>query len=561
MISILEKRALFPVKAMRLNVLALSSRECTGFMNKLKLYFNDIYDVQLVEDLKFLKNNPWEPSTRLLILHRVSNARAINTSPQYLGEIRRRIKSYAESSQGNVIFLGPESKWFSENLIGGPDLRGSYSVESDDLDDTQVKLSLEKVTKVKLKESSSEAVGKFSGSRSIFPGMWMMFDSASNYAAFLDRIGTEKSVFEIKDLRDTIRLEFNSNRTFEAVNSNERPIKCVKFTDIPEEGSRSWPMDFKDYFSTIKEDKLSKLGHIVLYSQKTDSTQRFLQENPRFLSTLPHGAVHVADRQTDGKGRSGNGWISPAGCLHFSLLLDFKGYIRHMHMVQYLFALACVQAVKDVHTVRLGDTEKSVDLSRIPIFIKWPNDIYILRGINSGDYRNNWDKLVKIGGIIVNSDVSSASSVQRLIIGLGLNIYNNRPTSCLHNLLKDQDLSPSVVEKLSPSYFLAKILNRFSTMYPEFERTGFKAFLNDYYANWIHTDQLVNIESNAELQEGNLSDQSADKSKNYEICGINDFGHLVAKSLLYPSQYLELQPDGNRFDMTKQMIFKHSSRI
>lgn len=37
-------------------------------------------------------------------------------------------------------------------------------------------------------------------------------------------------------------------------------------------------------------------------------------------AVLPDGAVLVADQQTKGKGRGGNVWTSPAGCLMFTAL-------------------------------------------------------------------------------------------------------------------------------------------------------------------------------------------------------------------------------------------------
>ena len=82
---------------------------------------------------------------------------------------------------------------------------------------------------------------------------------------------------------------------------------------------------------------------------------------------LADGLVLHADVQTKGRGRGGNKWVSPRGCLMFSMKHTVTSGSQ-LPFVQYVISLAIVKAVR-----RLA----AVDVSGIKI--KWPNDIYLQR--------------------------------------------------------------------------------------------------------------------------------------------------------------------------------------
>ena len=64
-----------------------------------------------------------------------------------------------------------------------------------------------------------------------------------------------------------------------------------------------------------------------------------------FLNSLPSGFLFSAQRQINGKGRGGNKWISPSGCLMFSLVLRFKP-TQSAVFLQYVVSLAVVEAIR-----------------------------------------------------------------------------------------------------------------------------------------------------------------------------------------------------------------------
>ena len=104
-----------------------------------------------------------------------------------------------------------------------------------------------------------------------------------------------------------------------------------------------------------------------------------------------------------GRGRGGNVWVSPSGCLQFSLLLRVS--LSQMPankrvFVQYLFGIAVTEACRDKNV--LGEHGKRVR-------IKWPNDVYAVT--ERGETK-------KICGILVSTSFSSGKA--EIVIGTQL---------------------------------------------------------------------------------------------------------------------------------------------
>lgn len=135
-----------------------------------------------------------------------------------------------------------------------------------------------------------------------------------------------------------------------------------------------------------------------------------LRRNYQFLSSLPSPIVSLATHQIAGRGRGGNSWVSPLGCLQFSLRL--RASVSQLPMsklvfVQYLVAMAVVEASRDSSVLgQLGDKVR----------IKWPNDVYIV-----GD--GGEQKPVKVSGNIVYT----TSDGEHVDIVIGTFIYKMFP--------------------------------------------------------------------------------------------------------------------------------------
>jgi biotin---protein ligase len=120
--------------------------------------------------------------------------------------------------------------------------------------------------------------------------------------------------------------------------------------------------------------------------------------NPTFLRVLPVPLLSLATHQLSGRGRGSNTWVSPAGCLQFSLLLR-PGLstlpASRLVFVQYLFALAVVDAGREL----MGE-------AGLRIRLKWPNDIYALVDVADENGRIREEKK-KVGGILVSTNFNA----------------------------------------------------------------------------------------------------------------------------------------------------------
>ena len=125
------------------------------------------------------------------------------------------------------------------------------------------------------------------------------------------------------------------------------------------------------------------------------------------MGLLPTPLVSLATYQLAGRGRGANAWLSPSGCLQFSLLLRLSLSTfpaSKLVFVQYLFALAVAEACRDESV--LGD-------AAAPVRLKWPNDIYAVLGSDGG--------LKKIGGILVNTSFEGGNV--DIVIGKDLHLF------------------------------------------------------------------------------------------------------------------------------------------
>lgn len=96
--------------------------------------------------------------------------------------------------------------------------------------------------------------------------------------------------------------------------------------------------------------KTKSLGRTCLYFDTLSSTHALVDNN----LSMPNGVVVVAKRQTVGRGRSGNVWLSPEGCAMFSFSIKFPLQCemgRHLSLLQHLSALAVVSTVKEITKV------------------------------------------------------------------------------------------------------------------------------------------------------------------------------------------------------------------
>lgn len=272
----------------------------------------------------------------------------------------------------------------------------------------------------------------------------------------------------------------------------------------------------EEYFNSLST---TRFGRLLIYSPKLSSTHDVISQNN---SDLPVGSVCVADVQLKGRGRSSNLWQSPKGCLLFSFSIQMEDG-RVVPHLQYVVCLAMTEAIK---AICLEQGTPHLDVR-----IKWPNDLY-LGGL-------------KVGGILSTSVYRSKKFY--VSAGVGLNVGNEKPTTCLNAFLKRVD--PLSCE-LKREDIIAAFFNKFESFYDVFLEQGFQALEELYYRTWLHSGQRVIVQERSDDQDQFIENVVT-------IQGLASSGYLLG--ITDDGQMCELHPDGNSFDFFKGLIKRKMS--
>ncbi|XP_071818665.1 biotin--protein ligase-like isoform X3 [Apostichopus japonicus] len=265
----------------------------------------------------------------------------------------------------------------------------------------------------------------------------------------------------------------------------------------------------------MKNLKSKVLGNVLMYIEVVPTTMTLFES---FMFKVPKtvGAVAVASRQTKGKGRGGNKWLSPLGCAMFTAHVQFQSGTKlgsKLPFLQHMPALAAVEAIR----TRPG--YENLDLG-----VKWPNDIY-------------FGGKQKVGGVMVKSSCMGRDF--HALVGIGFNVANSKPTLCVNDIIEEYneknqtDLSPLKVEEV-----IAWTLTVLEKMIDDFQREGHLQFCKHYYQRWLHNDSVVHLER--------------EDGPEVTVIGLDSSGFLEVKDK--DGKLISLQPDGNSFDMLKNLI-------
>ncbi|XP_042875754.1 uncharacterized protein LOC122255619 isoform X2 [Penaeus japonicus] len=274
------------------------------------------------------------------------------------------------------------------------------------------------------------------------------------------------------------------------------------------------PMTFSTvrYFETLKT---TAIGRLVIYCDVMTSSMKVIAGHPPLI----HGITVVPTQQTQGKGRSGNTWLSPLGCAMFSTQLHIplsSNLGQHLPFLQHLVAIAIVQAVREYPGY--GD---------IPLNLKWPNDIYI-----AGD--------TKVGGVIVEATTIGKEVIAN--VGCGINLSNSNPTYCINDAVRQHNKEHKTsLPEIDRETFLARVFNHFEGLIDTFQTDGPEAVCPIYYKYWLHSNAVVTVQNENRCIE------------NAVITGVDNYGFLEAH--LVDGTMITLQPDGNSFDMMEGLIY------
>lgn len=253
------------------------------------------------------------------------------------------------------------------------------------------------------------------------------------------------------------RVHFVSNTgaipsTDSAMKVNTERGKCKNF-------------DWTIYLNSLNTDTY---GKVLIYTDVIPSTQTFLQDL-RVNSINHDGFILTARQQSRGKGRTGNTWLSPLGCMMFSMQIMIpidSNLGRSLPLIQHLVVVAFVKSIRE-----------KIGFEDLDLNIKWPNDIYV-------------NKKIKIGGVIVNS--TTFESTFNIIIGLGVNVSNEKPTTCLNHVIEEFMYNNRVkLRLLSIEEALAGTISQIEFLVKLFQVNGVRDFKKIYYKYWLHRYVLM----------------------------------------------------------------------
>jgi BirA family transcriptional regulator, biotin operon repressor / biotin---[acetyl-CoA-carboxylase] ligase len=133
-------------------------------------------------------------------------------------------------------------------------------------------------------------------------------------------------------------------------------------------------------------------GRIMYILPSTTSTNDIVKDLAQHGA--PEGTAVVAEYQTQGRGRHGRSFVSPAGVgIYLSLLVRPQADIHRLPQLTLAVAVATAEAL--------------TEYSALSVHLKWPNDVEI-----SGK---------KVAGILCEAVLNSLTS-PLVIIGIGINV-------------------------------------------------------------------------------------------------------------------------------------------
>lgn len=291
-----------------------------------------------------------------------------------------------------------------------------------------------------------------------------------------------------------------------------------------------------------KQSKYGKnlFGSSILYGEVVTSTSTMLEKNFELLKVLESGFTAVGSIQIAGRGRGRNVWVNPIGVLAFSTVIRHPKPFQTIAMVQYIAGIAIAAAIRSY----------GPGYENFPVRLKWPNDIYVLnpKNVESLTKIHKIEDFIKIGGVLVNSTIDCDDYL--LVVGCGINTSNPLPMYSLNAVVRAMNSVGltqgfEMLPDFSMEKLLALIMVKFEDYYLSFLYGGFESLEQLYYSMWLHTGQIVSLEST-----------SGAKAR---ITGVTlDYGLLRTEELNFSGdttgRKFDLQPDGNSFDMFKGLI-------
>lgn len=221
-------------------------------------------------------------------------------------------------------------------------------------------------------------------------------------------------------------------------------------------------LDVGQFTKLLKTEVMGRQVHLY---ETIDSTQIAARE--WFSKGEGEGALILAEQQTSGRGRMGRKWHSPAGKgLWMSLILTPRISLQFAPQLTLLTAVALCRTINRMY--------------RVPIGIKWPNDLLI--------------KGKKVSGILLESHAED-DRLQYVVAGVGISA--NLGEADFSEDLKGiaTSLLLETGKPVNREELLAEFMYEFEQLYHLYHQRGFAPIRTLWEALSISIGRLIRIQT------------------------------------------------------------------
>lgn len=180
------------------------------------------------------------------------------------------------------------------------------------------------------------------------------------------------------------------------------------------------------------------------------------------IDGAPHGALLVAGRQTQGRGRLGRHFVSPPGGLYLSVVLRPRETAAASVLITAAAAVAVCRAVSELCGIELS--------------IKWVNDLFV--------------GTKKCCGILTEAGTGMESgSIEYMVVGIGINL-TTRPVDFGEARETASSLYPGGVAPVSRAKLAARVHQR---LLEAFDTLETREFLTEYRDRSLVLGKMVTV--------------------------------------------------------------------
>lgn len=187
----------------------------------------------------------------------------------------------------------------------------------------------------------------------------------------------------------------------------------------------------------------TKLVTGIKYFDTVESTQNIAHQLAQ--DDAPSGTLVIADQQTSGRGRMGRNWVSPAGKgVYMSMVLRPELPLQFAPQLTLLVAVALCIALREV--------------TKLPIGIKWPNDL-LIHG-------------KKISGILLES-AADDEKIRHVIMGIGISVNMTVDDYPVELQTVASSLRIEAAQPFERTAVIVAFLSHFEQFYRMYQQEGF----------------------------------------------------------------------------------------